>query len=219
VVDSFDWRKFHAGYKVKKIPKDFFLMDVLKKYLPLDGSCIELGSSPGRYLTALSRNFNYDLTGIDICNIELTKKTLKHNSIGDVNILKGNIINYKPKKQYDIVVSFGLIEHFKDPEQAFIHFDKFCKNEGYIVIGIPNYRYFFKIIRRLLGPHVYHNSNIMDLKKINNIVSSKYDLIYLNYYSRFYSPRFLINDFSIPWLKSRFISPYIIYIGKKYNRN
>ena len=134
-----NWEKWHKKDKIEKIPKNYFLMELLRKHLPKKGSCIELGCSPGRMMSAMAKNFNYRFSGIDITALDTTKKNLEHNNIRNVKLIKGNITSYRPNQKYDIVCSFGLIEHFKNSKEAFKHFDKFCRKGGYMVIGLPNF--------------------------------------------------------------------------------
>jgi SAM-dependent methyltransferase len=201
-----DWDRWHKRSKVEKIRKDYFLMDILARHLPRTGDCIELGCSPGRFLVAMKKNFGYRLTGIDISSLDETRKTLLEYGIDDVQLIEGDIFHYPVKKRYDIVCSFGLLEHFEDPATAFAQFDAFCKNGGYMVIGLPNFRYLFRVAQFLFGKRIYHNFKIMNLNEIQKITRG-YETICIDYYPRVFNFNFFI--------KSRFTSPYIIYIGRK----
>jgi 2-polyprenyl-3-methyl-5-hydroxy-6-metoxy-1,4-benzoquinol methylase len=209
VKDS-EWRWWHeAKFERKRITGNYFLMNFLSKYLPHDQkkSCIEIGCSPGTFLVALKKRFGYTLTGLDIQGFEQTDQTLKFNGIDPktIDIINSNFFDYNPKKKFDIVCSFGLIEHFKNPQYAFDHLSKFINTGGFMVMGIPRFRGIYWIAHKLMGSGIYHNYDIMKLKSIRKITKN-YQTIFCGTYS------------SLPERKNiifKLFPPYLIYIGRK----
>ncbi len=206
MLTSEHWKKWHRNDALETIPENWFLMDLVKKYLPAEGECIELGCTPGRFLAALAKNFRYKLSGIDIVDLEKTRTLLEYNGIRDVTLIQDDMFAHVPKNPYDVVFSYGLIEHWEDPRVPFKQFDKFCRSGGYMFMGLPNFRYLFWFAHKLLGSGLFHNYDIMDLRKIRELTSG-YRTIYLGYYPRLYKFNFL--------LKSRLTAPSIIFIGQK----
>lgn len=114
-------------------------------------------------------------SGIGIVSYALAKKGAKCTLLDKSNEVSNLIKNYwedipcefkkedilKLKKEhhskYDLVISFGLCEHFKEKERELVlesHL-KACKSGGLVVISVPNYYGIFyrlgMIIQKLLG--------------------------------------------------------------------
>lgn len=70
--------------------------------------------------------------GIDkFDNMHGTKKT---------NIINSDILNYVPKKKYQLVTLFHVLEHLDNPKKQLSHIRKYyLKEDGYLVIQVPNY--------------------------------------------------------------------------------
>ena len=65
-----------------------------------------------------------------------------YNSLKDVNkqfitYLKQDIFTLKLEEKYDVVCSFGLIEHFKEKTEILHYHKKFLNENGIVIIGVP----------------------------------------------------------------------------------
>ena len=58
---------------------------------------------------------------------------------GDVNIIESDLFNYTPEEKYDMVLSFGLIEHFSDTASIIKTHLQFLKPGGTLFITLPNF--------------------------------------------------------------------------------
>src|ERR1035437_5338773 len=121
LTDRNFWVSFWESKKdlVFDIRPDYVFGDILGGLVKNNGikSAIELGGFPGSYCIYLKKYYNLDTTLFDyfihpgIVNDLLLKNGLKE---GDIHIIEADLFNYKPVQQFDMVLSFGLIEHFKD---------------------------------------------------------------------------------------------------------
>jgi len=108
--------------------------------LKKEGTCIEIGVFPGGYINVFGK-LGYQISGID-----LTPRVVELNDIfHSRNYLTGefqqqDFFEFKPDKKYDIVYSFGFIEHFIDYKSVIVkHFD-LVTDDGILFIVVPNFR-------------------------------------------------------------------------------
>ncbi|PJJ83774.1 class I SAM-dependent methyltransferase [Mucilaginibacter auburnensis] len=105
-------------------------------------TAIELGGFPGYYAIYLKKYQNLDTTLLDyfihegLVNELLTANGLKQ---GDINIIEADLFNYTPEQQYDMVLSFGLIEHFANTKGIIQTHLSFIKPGGTLFITLPNF--------------------------------------------------------------------------------
>jgi SAM-dependent methyltransferase len=138
-----------------------------------DYSVIELGGFPGTYTVLFKKYFNVKMTLIDqfidqsIISGLLVKNGLNEN---DISIIEDDLFKHDPKNKYDIVYSFGLVEHFIDTQDIISHHLKFLNPGGTLLIGIPNFRGLNGLIQRLFDKENFklHNLESMKLKVLLN---------------------------------------------------
>lgn len=104
----------------------------------------EFGCYPGRYLSYLGKK------GFTVSGIDLTpgiaeprfKNWLRAEGINTDLIQQGDALTYAKdtKNRYDIVCSFGFIEHFENFLYIIELHDRILKDGGWIVITTPNFR-------------------------------------------------------------------------------
>lgn len=131
-------------------------------------SYLELGCAPGFCTAAVTLNRDWKISGIDFSNSEsIFLKTLS--LVGkDGHYHQGDILDIEINKKFDIVASYGLIEHFsgEDFEKILDIHDRFLNDSGYLIIEIPNftgmqYVWHFLFDRPNLN---IHNTKIMNAK-------------------------------------------------------
>jgi len=141
------WDAGYAGYELKENEQEDAIKHWISKHVPITNtlSCFEIGCFPGRYLTFLGR-LGYELNGIDLTPRVrdefprwLTSRGFKTGVFEQVDFLKFN-----PTKKFDIVCSFGFIEHFKNWEEIFIKHLALVNNNGLVIIETPNFRGLFQ---------------------------------------------------------------------------
>lgn len=153
LTDQEFWeRQYRAPAPV--LPKDgstrpyqyaVFWDDIIPNHLrPTTGSSVvEVGSAPGLRTVKLAREYGlepfcleytdegarqnrevFEAAGCDPSNV------LQRDLFGDIDDLR---------ERFNLVVSFGFIEHFDDPRAAIPRHIDLCKPGGHVVITIPNY--------------------------------------------------------------------------------
>lgn len=178
-----DWDNYYVTEKrihiaLKRgffISYDIFLCDsILEKYLskykgPLKNApkICEIGCGDGKLVKKLSDKFGYEPFGI-----EWSKPATNGARKLGVNVIEGDVFDKnlldKYSKFFDIVYSYGFIEHINPPEKAINVHLTLLKPGGYFFVQIPRFKDFnywrIKFFRPDLLP--LHNLEIMEEEKL-----------------------------------------------------
>jgi SAM-dependent methyltransferase len=105
------------------------------------GSCLELGCFPGRYL-AVFGELGYELHGVDRTpRVQPEMRewlTSRAYRVGE--LARADVFTHTFGRQYDVVCSLGLIEHFGEwPKLIQIHAD-LVRPGGLLMLETPNFR-------------------------------------------------------------------------------
>jgi len=131
---------------------------LLERYLP-EGRArlVEMGAAPGRFLGYFHRYFGYDVTGVD--NSPAGVRTMVDNmarwGIGGEVVVQDVFEYCGGAKRFDVVASFGFIEHFVDWPGVVSALGSILAPGGVMVTSIPNMRGVNGLICRSMRPHVY----------------------------------------------------------------
>lgn len=121
----------------------------------------EVGCYPGKFLAVFGER-GYSLNGIDSfseMNSEM-QKWLENEGYKIGQFYQSDFCHFISPKKYDIVCSFGFIEHFKSWEIALVKHVELAKDGGQIMIDVPNlksplYYWLYKIFEpTVLKNHV-----------------------------------------------------------------
>jgi SAM-dependent methyltransferase len=241
-------RKFWITYWQSKsnlvvpIRRNYVFHKLLKQIIQSNNikTSIELGGFPGYYALFLKKYFNIKSTLFDYFVDEgILKKVLEKNNLTlkDIEVIESDLFNYQSEKQYDLVLSCGLIEHFEDTKDIISRHIPFLKPEGVLFITLPNFTGLNGWIQRKFDMPLYekHNIKSMDpkllagiclelgLKEVQSIYYGKFNAWLDNKKEKSILTRlfvisvwFIGRGFTtiIPF-ESRIFSPYIILTAKK----
>lgn len=147
LTDRSFWKAFWESRigLIFSIKRDYIFGDILGKIKTDTGAktAVELGGFPGYYATFLKKYENMDTTLFDyFIHKGLINQLLETNGLkeGDINIIEADLFTYTPTQQYDMVLSFGLIEHFKDTKAIIATHLSFLKDDGTLFITLPNFK-------------------------------------------------------------------------------
>lgn len=82
-----------------------------------------------------------------------------------------------PSRKYDYVVIADVLEHILNPHEVLIHYSKYLKKEGRVIISLPNIGFLLYRLQHLFGRFDYKHVGVMDrthlkfytLKTMNNM--------------------------------------------------
>jgi 2-polyprenyl-3-methyl-5-hydroxy-6-metoxy-1,4-benzoquinol methylase len=154
------------------------------------GNCIEIGAYPCRYL-GIFGELGYELNGVDttekIESDEL-KIWMKQNNWNFKILKKKNFFELNNEDTYNIVCSFGFIEHFENWPEIILKHTSLLKNDGYLIITTPNFAGFFQKIFHVLVDNENYKRHViesMNPKKWSTILGKKYEIIHIGYFGEF----------------------------------
>ncbi|MBU0708404.1 class I SAM-dependent methyltransferase [Patescibacteria group bacterium] len=109
-------------------------LKTIQKYLPPGSNLLEAGCGVGQTCTLLN-NMGYNVTGIDISNLFISKAQNK----GSINYHVADCTELPfENNSFDCVCSKDLIEHLCQPEIFLQESKRVLKNNGLLVIFAPN---------------------------------------------------------------------------------
>lgn len=140
------WDSSYKNLVLGTLPKTDVLRNWIQTFfdrLPPGQSktAIEIGCFPGQYLSVFGE-LGYELQGIDRTprvEIDLPNH-LKANGFSTGEFIRDDFLTYSFDRQYDVVTSFGFIEHFQNWENVLLKHACLVKPGGHLVIETPNFR-------------------------------------------------------------------------------
>jgi len=233
------WGKTRRGNKKGK--SHFEFGGILHKYLEqiTCGKVLEVGCVPGTYLAYISENFGYYPVGIDFDEKtdEITRKYLSTKGILDCEIIKADFIEWESKEKFDLVTSFGFVEHFDNPKEIIKKHIDLMTDKGKLIIEIPNFAGVNGFLHKLVDKPSLdkHNTEIMNLDFFKEVVrENNLKILYLGYYGSWnfqwgygrretanifqkgiYALLKIISKFTRPFIMRNKLSNYIFLIAEK----
>jgi 2-polyprenyl-3-methyl-5-hydroxy-6-metoxy-1,4-benzoquinol methylase len=128
-------------------------LEFIKKFKP-EGNLLEIGFGDGVFLNVAARN--YTCTGLDpSAGYNFVKDHLKQNG---VEVLDTSIEQFDSTRKFDVICSFLVLEHIKDPLAFLNHQLRQLAPDGALIIEVPDIRryVFFNSETLLTHEHVYH---------------------------------------------------------------
>ncbi|WMW24306.1 methyltransferase domain-containing protein [Methanolobus sediminis] len=242
VVNQEYWDSSYSNLNLEYDEKKVLFKKIFEKYLRHNpqGSCIEIGCYPGNFLIYICSKFKYIANGVDTTPYINTKLVphLKNNNISIGDFFQQDFMSFNPGITYDLVCSFGFIEHFRNMDDVMLKHIELVKPDGTLIISCPNYRKIQYILHKLLDSDNLerHVLETMDLHKMTQILE-KYDMEVL-FQGYFKTADFWIDSNHQSFLKpvlsqcityvfsiinkyvdkpNSWLSPYMICIAKKKN--
>lgn len=132
------------------------LAQVFQKYLPSRPGLklLEFGAGGSRWLPYFAKQFGYEVSGIDYSErgCQLAQHNLEANGIsGEIHCLDFLSLPEAFYNNYDVVVSFGVIEHFDAPFEVLEIFSRALRWDGFLVTVVPNLYSFITPIQAMVG--------------------------------------------------------------------
>jgi 2-polyprenyl-3-methyl-5-hydroxy-6-metoxy-1,4-benzoquinol methylase len=132
-------------------------------------SLLEIGAARSKWLPYFAKEFGFSVTGIDYSNAGCEQAR----AILDQAGVSGNIILsdfFAPPVElldaFDVVVSFGVVEHFENTAATIESLAKFLKPGGTIITVIPNVTGLLGQIENHLCPSIFEVHKLLDRESL-----------------------------------------------------
>ena len=195
LTDRQFWVKYwesKTGLSVN-IPANYLFHDQLAATIKQENvkTAIELGGFPGYYAAFLKKYFNLDVTLLDyFIHQPVTDALLAANQLKteDVHVIETDLFSYTTEKQFDLVLSCGLIEHFNDTADIISRHISFVRPGGTLFITLPNFRGLNGWFQKSFDKENYdkHNIDCMDPELLRRICEQAgLKVVQSRYFGRF----------------------------------
>lgn len=236
------WRKWFSTPPARK-----FLYQICRRFFPIDPrlKVLEIGCAPGRRLLEFTRQYHYQPYGVEYteAGAKATREEFRAAGIPEDHCFHSDVFDpgfqLKFKECFDVVVSFGFIEHFTDVIEVIQTHLHFLKPGGRLLIMIPNLRGIYYPLTKFFSPDLLpkHNLNLMKRNVFKaSFRSPDLEPLFVGYYGllnlgmlqdRGGAKAWLLQ--SLRWIQvflnpllrlghsfeNPVTSPYLLYIGKK----
>lgn len=230
------WENYWANFKPFDVEKNVPFGNILNLFPRGEHKFIEIGGFPGTFSIYFKKKYNYRVTLLDyFVKTEVINALERANGLQSnaLEVISTDFLNYVSSKQYDVVFSWGFIEHFKNTSEILKKHVDLMTSGGTLLVGLPNFLGLNGLVQRLLDPKNLeaHYLPSMDIKILTGIASQldlkKYRVFYSGKPCLWLEPtarvhpifRLTIKIFSrlisfMPF-SGRFLSPYIVIYGQK----
>jgi SAM-dependent methyltransferase len=155
-----DWGPFFLGRQFEQIERLAHRPSLIDDYLKTKtGKLFELGCGGSRLL-ARSALLGWEVGGIDF-NAEalrLIQDYLAQKNYDNKNLVCGDILSYDCSQfhnKYDLLVSFGVLEHFRDPQPIMFKWKRILSRDGIVITYLPNLFSINAFLMRKYAPDVW----------------------------------------------------------------
>ena len=180
---------------------DRVISETIKNYIPkanFNKKVLEIGCAVGKWLVFFYEELNYIIHGIEYLEYGV-KKTIENFkkcqiSSKSYKVLNEDFSTSRIDEKYDIVMSLGFIEHFKDPISILDKHLFILKENGFLIIGVPNFtginKYLQKNVDKYLKPQekILNTHNLTTMKKkfyIEYAETRELDPVFMSYIGGF----------------------------------
>lgn len=230
-------RNFWANYWESKqglafkVPANYTFHKLISNIVKTNkiGTAIELGGFPGYYAIFLKKYFGLNTSLFDFyVHQPVLKDVLNANDLQekDITVIEGDLFNYQPQQQYDLVLSCGLIEHFNDTQDIIARHVTFLKPGGTLFITLPNFTGINGWLQRKYDPDNYSKHNISSMNPqllanccealgLKNISSGYYGKFSVWLENKAQQPSYVKTFFKLLWLSGKVVTKIIPVDSKK----
>lgn len=128
-------------------------------------SLLEIGCGKSAWLPYFAKEFGFNVCGLDYSPIgcQMASKVLQANGV-EAEIVCANL--FSPPENilgtFDVVVSFGVVEHFDDTASCLRAVSTFLKPGGVLITNIPNMVGWIGAIQKVVNRPVYDIHQLID---------------------------------------------------------
>jgi SAM-dependent methyltransferase len=221
-----------------------FLRSVLAGEQTRGKKLIEIGCGNSVWLPHFARYFGYDVFGLDYTPSGCARaRAILQHAGEEGTIIEGNLFDPPAELvgDFDVVTSFGVVEHFRDTAACLAACARLVKPGGIIITEIPNLSGLLGWLQKLIDRQVYDVHVPLDRRQLAlahaqaglSVIQSRY-LVTVNFGALNWSGYrqaihriaarlclypsagvWVLEELGMPSLPNRLTSPYIVCVARK----
>ena len=171
--DSIDLnKKGLSNYSIRKI--DAVYSKYLSNFKGKNAKVLELGCGNSVFLSYFHQQYGLEIYGLDYSELgcKQTEKILERDGLKG-EIIQGDIFN-PPQEligNFDVVCSFGVLEHFEDSVNTINAFKKFLKPGGILITTVPYLKGATGILQKIMNKPVFDIHVLMNKSDLNSYLT------------------------------------------------
>lgn len=239
LVDQSYWDEGYANMAPAMAPPEDPVRQWIELYVPparAGQHVLEIGCFPGRYLAVIA-NLGYTAHGIDLTpGVVEMGPAFQRMGLPTGTFTRGDFLGHDPGRRYDVVCSFGFIEHFTEWEKVLLKHADLVAPGGLLLLETPNFTGPVQgLFHRWLDQEnlTRHNEAAMDPPRWAELLSDHgFDVLDAGWFGRFVfwsdsktkGPMHRIGSVLLRWLtplfqrmgsRSRVLSPYCGLVARR----
>ena len=193
-----DWTETWADVEAGTLSFDFGhqsfsdIDSLFMRHLPRDNSSrfLEVGCCPGKYLWYFNHRFGYRPTGLDYLEDGCAETRARCGADGlSAEVIHADMFEFECSKEHppwDVVASFGLIEHFEDIMPCLNRHIDLVRPGGHLVIVLPNHTGLNGTILKTVDAKRHSMHNLMSWRDLREGLNStgRVDILEGGYFGR-----------------------------------
>lgn len=159
---------WQAAWEGASVSRGFELFDDVAAHLPKGPglSFVEIGCAPGGILAEFCARLGYEAHGVDFAaDPREVEEFLRREGVRVGRVHRADFLTWQPESLYDVVASFGFVEHFENADEVVDRHFQLARPGGYVVLSMPNFARGQKLLHWLYDRENLrlHNTKIMNL--------------------------------------------------------
>ncbi|MCK9351780.1 MAG: class I SAM-dependent methyltransferase [Candidatus Pacebacteria bacterium] len=188
-----DWSEYYDknAHTQEKKEKPVAFSELFDAYLKPDKNktVLEIGCAGGDFLYHIHNKFSHIPYGIDYSEkIELTRNKFSENGAVAPTLYLQDLMTWTTEKKFDVVCSFGFVEHFENFDFVIKKHADLVSNDGLLILTIPHFSHGQYFLHWLLDRKnlKLHNTKIMNLRSFKKAFAKlPFEIKELSYYGTF----------------------------------
>lgn len=136
-----------------------------------DGTLLEVGCARSNWLPYFAGEFGFRVTGLDYSEIgcRLTELILERDEVagrvirGDLFAPPGDLV-----ESFDVVFSFGVVEHFEDTENCIRALARFLRPGGLLITVVPNLTGLIGAIQKIVDSKILDRHVLLNREQVGS---------------------------------------------------
>lgn len=143
----------------------------LEKYTSESDNVLDFGGGSGVFGKKLSSYYE-NLSIIDL-DVEDAKNIIEYFKIDNISLINEDINKFQADEKFDVIIATDVLEHFYELSQPIKFFNKFLKNEGYLLVTLPTENWVYELGRKVVNKtkpedHYHTSQEVISFLEKNN---------------------------------------------------